>query len=325
MKKFGIGIIGCGTIMSVHLDSIHEYDGVELIMVCDIDSGLAKSVAQEERCLWVTDYKEVLTNENVDIVHILTPHYLHASMAIEALKMGKHVVLEKPVGINLKELEELKEIASETGLTVGVTLQNRFNPTTIKMKELIGSGKLGKLIASKGILTWCRKGEYYSDSTWRGKLATEGGGLLINQGIHTLDLMEYIGGPIKKIKGHIANYSHPDIEVEDTAMMTMEYENGAIGNFYGTNSYGDNSPIEMEFIFEKGQLQLRDRQLILVKNKKSELVIADILKEGNKSYWGMSHKLIIKDIYDSIKNKTNPKVSLEDGIRATQLVLLCYQ
>lgn len=324
MKKFRIGIIGCGTILPVHLDSIHSINNAEISVVCDIDEGKAQKIAEQEKCRIEIDYKKVLNDESIDIVHILTPHYLHTPMAIEALEKNKHVVLEKPVGISFEELKMLKEKADQSERTIGVTLQNRFNPTTIKMKEIIASDELGAFVSSKGLLTWCRVDDYYSDSSWRGKLATEGGGLLINQAIHTLDLLEYVGGPIKDLQAQIANFTHPEIEVEDTAMISMNYESGASGSFYGSNSYGLNSDVEMEFVFEKGTLRLRDQHLYLIKNGVCEQVANDIVKKGEKSYWGMSHQRIIQDIYDAILNKRKPMVTIESAIRATELVLLSY-
>jgi predicted dehydrogenase len=324
MKKLRIGIIGCGTILPVHLDSIHSFEGAELCIVCDINENKAKKVAAIEGCPYVTDYEDILKDETIDVVHILTPHYLHVAMTLNAIKHHKHVVLEKPVGISFEELKKLKEEAKEKNVTIGVALQNRFNPTTIKMKEMIASGSLGKFISSKGILTWCRKDDYYSESDWRGKLATEGGGLLINQAIHTLDLLEYVGGPIKELKAYVTNFAHPEIEVEDMAMIGLTYESGAIGSFFATNNYGDNSQVEMGFVFEKGQLVLHDQELFLVEEGKSEKLAHDIVNQGDKSYWGMSHQLIIRDIYEAILHKRKPKVTLEHAIRATELVLMSY-
>ncbi len=325
MDKLRVGIIGCGTILPVHLDSIHSIKEVELSVVCDIDERRAKAVAKLEGCRYETDYKKVLQDKSIDVVHILTPHFLHTPMAIEALEHHKHIVLEKPVGISLQELKQLKEKADQSDLTIGVTLQNRFNPTTMKMKEIVESNILGKFLAAKGILTWCRKDEYYSDSNWRGKLATEGGGLLINQAIHTLDLLEYVGGPVKDLQAHVSNFTHPDIEVEDTAMIYMNYESGAVASFYGTNSYGSNSEIEMGFVYEKGELLLRDKQLYLIENGNSTILANDIVKKGDKSYWGMSHQYIIQDIYKAILSNGKPMVRLDHGIRATELVLLSYR
>lgn len=325
MNQIGVGIIGCGTILPVHLDNILAFEETKLISICDINKSLAQKVAKKAGCDWTTDYKEVLMDESISVVHILTPHYLHTPMAIEALNNGKHVVLEKPVAISRTQLEALRLAASTKDLTVGVTLQNRFNPTTVKMKEVADSGILGSLIATKGILTWNRQKTYYTDSNWRGKRATEGGGLLINQCIHTLDLMEYIGGPIESVRANVNNFAHPEIEVEDIAMVSLGYKNGAIGTFFGTNNYGDNSALEMGFVFEKGRLELRDRQVTLITEDKVEVLVADIAKNGAKSYWGVSHQLIIRDIYDSIIEGREPKVTIDDAIRASELIVLCYE
>jgi UDP-N-acetyl-2-amino-2-deoxyglucuronate dehydrogenase len=325
MRKLRIGIIGCGTILPVHLDSIHSFEQAELVVVCDLNEGVAKSVARSEGCRYVTEFKEVLQDESVDVVHILTPHYLHVPMAIQAIQARKHVVLEKPVGIGFDELKQLKEKAERSSQTIGVTLQNRFNPTTIKMKEIIEEGKLGNLISAKAVLTWCRKEDYYSKSDWRGKLKKEGGGLLINQAIHTLDLLEYIGGPIKHLDAYIKNFTHPEIEVEDTAMIALNYESGATGSFYGTNSYGENSDVELGFVYEKGELVLKEQHAYLKVDGKSTLLAHDLVVQGNKSYWGKSHQQIIHNIYEAILTGNQPKVTLEDAIRATELVLLSYK
>lgn len=320
-----VGIIGCGTILSVHLDAINDIDWIQIKTVCDIEEDLASKVANTLDCSWTTEYMDLLEDNEIEVVHILTPHYLHVPMAIEALNHGKHVVLEKPVGIDSKHLKELLKVAQATGLTVGVTLQNRFNPTTLKMKEIIESNRLGKFIGSKGILTWCREAEYYDNSKWRGRLETEGGGLLINQAIHTLDLMEYIGGEIASVSGTVMNLNHPNNDVEDTASLMFKYKSGATGVFMGSNNHKDNSTVELEFIFDKGSLKLEGRDLKLIMNSETEVIASDTPKGGQKSYWGTSHKLIINNIYESISNNTQPFVTLEDGIRATELVLSCYR
>lgn len=325
MKKMRVGIIGCGTILPVHLDSISAIDELELMMVCDTKESIAKEIGKKERCKWTLDYKELIKQKDIDIIHILTPHYLHVPMAIEVLESGKHVILEKPVGISLQQMEELNRVQKKTGFTVGVTFQNRFNPTTVKAKEIIQEGLLGVFKGAKGIVTWSRKDKYYSESEWRGKLDYEGGGLLINQAIHTLDLLDYLGGKVTGIKGCISNTTHPEIEVEDSAMVTFYYEDGTFGHFFGTTSYADDSHINMEFLFNEGKLVFADQQLYLENEGGKKLLAHDLIKKGKKAYWGMSHQLIVRDIYQSISEGNQPKVSLDQAIRATELVLGTYE
>lgn len=320
-----IGIIGCGTIFPIHIDAINDLTEVEIVMVCDSEEERASEAGRDNNCEWTTDYLDILSSNEIDVVHILTPHYLHVPMALEALKFNKNVVLEKPVGISLRELENLRTAEVKSECSVFVTLQNRFNPTTVKAKKLIESGRLGTFLGSKGSVVWSRKEEYYKDSKWRGKIDLEGGGLLINQAIHTLDLLEYIGGEVISIQGKVNNTTHSYIEVEDQAMITLGYKNGSFGHFYGTNSYAENSNIEMEFVFEKGKLVFKDQELIIVDEKANEVVAEDRHKEGSKSYWGVSHKAIIANIYESIIEGTKPMVTLEYAIKATELVLATYE
>ncbi len=325
MKKLRVGIIGCGTIASVHLDAISALEASELIMVCDLKESLVKKVAHEWNCDWTLDYTILLGRNDIDVVHILLPHHLHVRVAMEALQAGKNVVLEKPVGISIEQMKELKDAESASDYLVGVTLQNRFNPTTIKAKELISSGELGIFVGAKGSVTWSRKDGYYSASDWRGRLAFEGGGLLINQAIHTLDLMEYIGGEVRSLQAKVANTTHPEIDVEDTAMVTLSYADGGNGIFFGTNSYGGNAAVDMEFLFEKGKLVFREQALYVVTEDEEIQVAHDVVKKGEKAYWGMSHQLIIEDIYRGIMEDKAPQVTLDAAIRATELVLGSYE
>jgi len=325
MRLLKVGIIGCGAISSVHLDAITALETAELVMVCDSDKAAAMKVAKATDCRWTSDYQVLLNEAEIELVHILTPHFLHVPMAIEALKAGKHVVLEKPVGISFESLKQLQEFADQSEKTVGVTLQNRFNPTTVEMLAIIKSGRLGPLVGAKGLVTWSRSGDYYRLSPWRGQKRYEGGGLLINQAIHTLDLMAYVGGPIKTIKATVANNTHPDLDVEDTVMAMMTYDNGAVGNFYGSNSHGTNSDVELEFVFENGLLRLLNQKLYVTLDGQTQVVASDLVKKGEKAYWGMSHQLIIDDIYQSIIEGKAPRVTLKDAIEATRLVLGCYE
>lgn len=325
MKRLGIGLIGCGTISEIHLDVIRRLEQAQLICVCDKDLSVAKSVSQVFECSYTTDYLELLKNQAIEVIHILTPHYLHTPMAIECLKAGKHVVLEKPVGISLEQLEELQQVANAAKVTIGVTLQNRYNNSTLMMKSYIDSGQLGAFKSIRASVIWHRSEAYYSESKWRGQQKYEGGGLLINQAIHTLDLMDYLGGGAHSVRGHVANHSHPNIEVEDTAMATMDFGGGALGTFYGSNCYGDNTNVEIEVLFEKGRLRLLDQSVFLTRDGHTKKVADDLIKEGEKSYWGVSHKQCIKDIYEAILDKRPPLVTLEEAIRATKIVLAIYE
>lgn len=323
-RKYNIALIGCGAIYETHIDSIKKIKGCNIAAVCDIDFKKTLIEAQKYKCKAFKDYKEVLKDEDIDAVHILTPHFLHTSIAMDALNAGKYVLLEKPVGISMDELIALKEAEQLSASKIGVVFQNRYNNTSVKMKELIDNGDLGKFIAAKAFVAWHRDEKYYSDSPWRGSLKTEGGGLLINQSIHTLDLLRWLGGEVESLKGYVSNDMHSLIEVEDVASATLYYKNGAVANFYGTNNHGTNSKIELELVFENGVLRMLDDKLYLKANNKAKCIAKDIVRSGKKGYWGLSHTACIKSFYEAIDNNEYPEISVSDAATTNEIVLGIY-
>ena len=203
MEKMGAAVIGCGAISGVHADALRESQYAELLCVVDIKEDRAKKAADRYSCQWETDYRKVLDNKDIHVIHVCTPHYLHADMAIEGLKAGKHVLVEKPVAINVEQAKKMLEASKKYKSFLGVCFQNRYNPTSVVAKQILDSGELGKVLGIKGLVTWYRDEEYYSSSGWRGSFDTEGGGVLINQSIHTLDLMQWFGGDIESSKGGV--------------------------------------------------------------------------------------------------------------------------
>lgn len=323
MKKLGVSIIGCGSIFINHVNAIINSDLVDLVSVVDIDEEKAKEIAKNYGCKYYANYKEMLQDDHVGVVHICTPHYLHGSMAIDAMKSGKHVLVEKPMGINEEVAKEMIEVSKVTKRHLGVSFQNRYNPTSIKAKEIIKQGTLGKVIGIKGIVTWCREKEYYTESSWRGKWSTEGGGALINQSIHTLDLMEWLVGDIEKIEGHASTRVLKGvIEVDDTAEATLYYKNGARGIFYATNNFTMNSPIEVEIHLENGTLRISDSQLVQKVNGSYEVIADDTNNDtGAKSYWGKGHEKMINKFHKSvIENDYNGYVTGSEGIKSLKII-----
>lgn len=328
MKEIGVAIIGCGAITRVHLDAVVGSKMARLIAVVDSRKERARETAARYSCQWYEDYRTVLADEAVEVIHLCTPHYLHSPMAIEGVRTGKHVLVEKPVAINVGEAEKMIREAKINGRYIGVSFQNRYNPTSLKAKELLESGQLGPVRGIKGLVTWYRGHSYYAQSDWRGEYATEGGGVLINQAIHTLDLMQWFAGDVVSLKGNVSTRLLNDIiEVEDTADATINFQNGARGIFYATNCYTVNSPVEIEIQCTKGSLSLRGEQLILIKdNKQSILVDEDGCNPKYKSYWGKSHGIAIACFYRSVlTNDSGGFISVEEGIKSLQIIEGIYK
>lgn len=323
MEKVGAAVIGCGAIYGVHADALQESEYAKLLYVVDIREERAKKAADRYSCQWETDYRKILDNKDIQVIHVCTPHHLHAEMAIEGLKAGKHVLVEKPVTINVEQAKLMLKASKKYKGFLGVCFQNRYNPTSVVAKQILDSGELGKILGIKGIVTWSRDKEYYLSSGWRGSFNTEGGGVLINQSIHTLDLMQWFGGDVESIRGSVSTkYLGDAIEVEDTADAVINFKNGARGIFYATNCYTTNSPVELEIHCEKGTLTIRDGELI----KSSDGVKQKIVDENNrsspyKSYWGRSHATLIRHFYEAIRN-SDPKgvISVEEGMKSLKII-----
>lgn len=291
MKK--VCIAGYGAIGPVHAKALEYVNGAALYAVCDINESKRKLCMEKYPVVAYDDFDQMLLDDDIDSVHICTPHYLHYEMIKKALAAGKDVVVEKPVTMTLEQFTALKEL--EGAKKVCVILQNRLNPSVQKMKQLVQDGELGKVKAAKGVLTWHRDRSYYESDAWRGKWDTEGGGVLINQAVHTLDYFSYLVGNVISVKANMFNYSLEDIiEVEDTFIAAMDLENGVKGLFFATNAYAENSAPYFEILFEKGKARYMDGQLWV----NQQPVAKDTAPLLGKAYWGSGHNRLLQQYYE---------------------------
>lgn len=291
-------IVGLGAISKNHLNPVKNIGC--LYGVCDIVSEKTKAISEEFSCKAYNSFDDVIADENVDCIHILTPHFLHFQMAKKASEAGETVVLEKPAVMNMKEFEQLTEIFKKNNTKNLIVLQNRYNPCIVYLKENFNNltNELGNFLGSKGILTWYRDEAYYNRSDWRGKYKTEGGGVLINQAPHIIDLLLYFGGQTKRFEGHSSLRSLKGIiEVEDTCEAMIDFENGTRSIFYVTNGYVTNSPYDIEFVFENGTVRYIYGGLIKSDKDGITQLCEDEHITGEKKYWGKSHEIILKKFY----------------------------
>ncbi|NLI61046.1 MAG: Gfo/Idh/MocA family oxidoreductase [Clostridiales bacterium] len=323
MESLGVAIIGCGSVHHVHVDAIKNNGMGRILWFVDSEEERAKSSAQKYGGKWCTNYSKALEDPKLDLVHICTPHYLHAQMAIDAVNAGKHAFVEKPAATNLEAAKLMAESAKKNNKLIVICFQNRYNPTSLKAKEIIDSGELGKIKGVKGLVTWFRDSDYYTLSGWRGSFDTEGGGVLINQAIHTLDLMQWLVGEVEHIEGNVSTRALKGvIDVEDTADATLYFKNGARGIFYATNCYTDNSPIELEIHMEKGKLRISSGELIRIDDGEHKVLVNENSEQSPyKSYWGKSHDIAIRKFYECLKqNSKTDIIPLDDGLEALKIV-----
>lgn len=308
-------IVGFGCIGPNHANALLKTQNAQFYAVCDPDPQVRQRVEKEYAVKTYADFQEVIDDSEITSVHICTPHFLHFSMIQKALAAGKTVVTEKPI---TRVREEFDELMKTPGVErVCAVFQNRYNPCVVALKKAIEEGKLGKVLGVKGILTWYRDASYYAAGDWRGKYDTEGGAVAINQAIHTLDLMIYLGGPVHDIQGSTFNFSLQDtIEAEDTAVSYMNFENGARGIFLATNAYAENSPYFVEVVGEKGKARYQDSKLWI----NDELVLQEGTTAIGKSYWGTGHEMLIHRFYDA-----NERISIESVSNTMKTLFALYE
>ena len=282
-------VVGYGAIGPIHCEGISKTENVKLYAICDIIKERADNGAQQYGAKVYYDFDEMLKDENIDSVHICTPHYLHYEMVVKSLNAGKKVITEKPVTIKKEDFENLRD------KDVCVMFQNRTNECIARLKEI--AEKKSDLICARGILTWKRTAEYYAADEWRGTLLYEGGGVLINQAIHMLDMMTYLCGDVKTVQAKMSNRAIPEIEVEDTMDALFEFEDGKKGVFYATNAFGVDSPFFVELIYPDGIYRYMDGKLYY----NNEVICEDIVEAPGKIYWGGGHRKVIDAFYNGGK------------------------
>lgn len=317
-----VGIIGLGTIAYIHQLGIDHSTQGELVAVCDTDS---KTQQDYEGLPFYNNVDEMLEKENLDVVHICLPHDLHVPIAKKCLKYGVHVFLEKPVSLTYEEGKELAKVASECDYKLGVCFQNRYNKTSEKLLEILQETpeeELGSLVAVKGVVTWFRPESYYEAQPWRGQMERAGGGTIINQSIHTLDLMGWFAGKVQACKGELLNLLNYDIEVEDTAVANFDFENNVSGLYFATNAYAENSSVELEVLTQKKRYVIKDYNLYEYGRNDDigKLIVSDDVFESTKAYYGMGHTLAIENFYKAIVDGTEEYITVEEALNSMLMI-----
>lgn len=303
-----VGIIGCGGISQVHGWVLHGMEGIVLTAVCDVERNRAEDLAKRYGTGTTKVYTDwhALCESDVDVVHICTPHFLHAPMAVELLQHGKAVFMEKPCAILREQFEELRrEDALHPG-KLGFCFQNRYNEATLAVDGLIAEGKIGNVIGGRAFVTWRRDESYYEGSPWKGKQATEGGGALVNQSIHTLDLLlRYLGMP-EQVQATCSNHHLKGIiEVEDTVEAWLAFPGGKRGCFYASNGYVTDAPVLLELQGETGRIAINGSEVSLWTSDGSAEHVSYETEHGiGKGYWGCGHQACIRDFYRCLEQGT---------------------
>ena len=297
MCKLKCGIVGCGGIAQVHGHALSLQESAQLLAFADIKPERAQAMAARFGGHAYNSLEAMLEAERLDVLHICTPHSLHLPMAQKAAKQGVHVFTEKPPVISSQQWEEFQALGQL--VQVGICFQNRYNPSVAFCRELLAEGGPGKILGARAFVTWRREAPYYTESGWRGQLDTEGGGALINQAIHTLDLMVRFMGRHLSVGANMDNHHLPGIiQVEDTLEAAVEFQGGR-GLFFASTAYCQDAPILLELACENCTLRIEGEE-VTQRWRDGKVVRQDFSAQGQgpgKAYWGSSHGRCIADFY----------------------------
>lgn len=328
--KLNFGVIGCGRIAPKHTESIMSIPEAELIAVCDVLPEKAQDFASKYNAKAYLDYNELLQRNDIDIVTIATPSGSHAEIGIAAAKAGKHVMVEKPMSMTLEEADLLIKTCSECGVKLAVIHQNRFNKSIKTLRAALDEGRFGKLTHGQATIRWNRSQDYYTQAPWRGTKLQDGG-VLMNQSIHNIDLLQWMLGPVESVFGY-TNTALRDIEMEDVAGAVVKFKSGAIGLIEAASTiYPKNIEETLNIFGETGSVivggiavnRIETWEFPDSEEEKKQIFAAQ--ESDPPSVYGFGHREIIEDMIQAVKTDGTPAVPGEEGRKALQIILAIYE
>lgn len=329
MKAYNFGIIGCGVISNWHAGVIEKLDNAKLIGVFDPNTARAAEFAEKQCCKAFATLEEMLASEEIDIVSICTPSGTHAELCIKAAKAKKHIVVEKPMAITKAQLSGIVDAVEQNHVQLTSVCQRRFSENVQKIKAAIENGQLGKLLIGDVYMKFYRSPEYYQSAGWRGTWAMDGGGALMNQGIHGIDVLLYLMGPVTSTFSFCRTLDR-DIEVEDAAVAVVTYANGAIGTIEGATCVTPGYPCRIEISGTKGTIVL-DGENITRWDVDGQSLAASSGCAKNLSFQDPTafsldgHKAQYEDFLKALDNQTAPAVDVYEGKRPVDVILSIYE
>ncbi len=329
--KMRIGIVGGGNISETHARAARAIPGVEIAALCGGNKEKVERLCREHGGTPYTDFEKFLAHKPMEMVALGSPSGMHAEQGIAAARHGLHVLTEKPMDITIAQADALIAATDKAGVKLGVFHQDRFKPDLRRVKDLLDGGILGKPILAEARVKWYRPPEYYADSKWRGTTALDGGGALMNQGVHTVDLLLWLWGDVVAVQAKMASSLHK-IESEDTLVALLEFANGALGTLIATTSIFPGYPRRVELSGSEGTLAIEQDLLVRADlHKPDPSLIRNEAGDQNPSAASPTvsdirgHKAALEDFLRAIETNGQPACKGREGRRSVALVEAIYE
>jgi len=329
MAEFGVGIIGAGTIGRVHARAIERIEATRLVAVAEPREDAGRQLAGEHGAGWHADTESLLGREDVDVVVLCTPSGIHADQAVAAAGAGKHVITEKPMAVTLESMDRMTSACREAGVSLSVIFQYRFNRETLRLKRALDAGLFWRPVLGNALVHWHRTQEYYEEKGgWRGTWALDGGGALMNQSVHAIDLLQWLLGPVESLSGYADTLTH-DIETEDVASAAVRFTSGALGAIQGTTSTHADYPLKIELRGTQGSATFEGARLTDWRPSREEEVLS---AEEQKHFpdvpdepFGAAHERQLRAIFAAPGEGSEPPIPGEEARKAVEIILGIYR
>ena len=327
-------IIGAGNIGNVHARVIKESARMELSAIVDKNDVAGNAFARNYECNYYDSFDKMIKNEDISVVVLCTPSTTHAAIAMEAVNSGKHVIIEKPIDVNLQSIDALINAAESKGVKICTIFQHRFDEAVMKAKKAIDEDKLGRLFFGACHTKWFREQKYYKTGYGRGTWAFDGGGALMNQSIHYIDLLLYLMGDVSEVYGSCGTFAHTDIEVEDLGVATLKFKNGGLGMIEGTTAAYPGLYTKLDIYGEKGSISICNDALVWYKiigmttEEEENMLSKTEQKVGASDPMAFSiesHKRQYLNFLDSIEHSREPLVNGIEGRKSVKVVQAIYE
>ncbi len=329
MTEFGVGIVGAGGIGTIHADVLREVEGARLVAVAEPREEAGRKLASEHGAEWHPDMQILLDRRDVDVVILGTPSGMHPDQAVQAASAGKHVVTEKPLAITLEGADRMVKAARDAGVSLSCIFQNRFHRDALKLKRAVDAGLLGRPVMANAFVHWHRDQGYYDAAGgWRGTYRLDGGGALMNQSIHTIDLLQWVMGPVESLSAYTGTLAH-EIEAEDTASAALRFGSGALGCIQGMTSAHTNRPVRLEVLGDEGAATLEGSRLTVWEPSREEEVLSahdleSTLDPVEGEPWWKAHVMQMRLIFEALREGEEPPVPGHEARKPLEIVLAVY-
>jgi UDP-N-acetyl-2-amino-2-deoxyglucuronate dehydrogenase len=333
----GFGVVGCGMIAGFHARALADVRGAKLVAGFDNYAPAAERFKSEQGVDTYSNLDAMLARDDLDVVTICSPSGAHMEPAIAAAKAGKHVVVEKPLEITLKRCDAIIQACADNKVQLATIFPSRFHESSRLIKKAIDKGRFGRLTIGDAYVKWFRSQQYYDSGAWRGTWKLDGGGALMNQAIHSVDLLSWLMGPVVEINAKIAMLAHRDIEVEDVAMATIQFENGALGVIEATTAAFPGSLKRVEIHGTEGSAVLEEEDIKtwdFAKMTKADEKLRERMAGKTETGGGASdpsaighhgHTMLFRDLVSAINKGEKPAIDGHEGRRATEIILAIYK